>query len=249
MKHTTISEEVLGVLSRAVISGRTVQLTEQLPRDLYVQTNKALEGLGGKWTRKVKAHVFEEDAEGRLADAISTGTYQRPQDIGFFPTPVELADDLIQTANIGPEMDCLEPSAGSGRIAEALVRRVGKSHVWTIERDLEKCAKLHKEGYLVDCGDFLAMDFTRKWDRIVMNPPFANQQDIDHVMHAYLWCLKHGGKLVSVMSAGTTFRQTAKAKEFRALVDTHGYINTLPEDAFKESGTGVRTIVVVLDKP
>ena len=36
-------------------------IVQQLDRNDYVKVNKALEALGGKWNRKAKAHLFDED--------------------------------------------------------------------------------------------------------------------------------------------------------------------------------------------
>jgi 16S rRNA G1207 methylase RsmC len=78
------------------------------------------------------------------------------------------------------------------------------------------------------------------FDRIVMNPPFADRQDIRHVRHA-LGFLKPGGRLVAIMSAGVTFREDRLSREFQALVDERGgVIEELPRDPFKVSGTAVR---------
>ncbi len=81
-----------------------------------------------------------------------------------------------------------------------------------------------------------------------MTPPFAKQADIQHVLHAYDF-LKPGGLLVAVMSAGITFR-SGRAEEFRKLVaDRGGSIDPLPDAAFKESGTDVRTVIAVIPAP
>ena len=83
-----------------------------------------------------------------------------------------------------------------------------------------------------------------KFDRIVMNPPFANGQDIAHVTHA-LGMLKPTGVLVAIMSAGTRFRQDRKATKFRALMTSRGAEwHDLPPDSFAEAGTGVNTCIV-----
>jgi 16S rRNA G1207 methylase RsmC len=55
---------------------------------------------------------------------------------------------------------------------------------------------------------------TGAYDRIVMNPPFENGQDIAHVEHAYE-LLSPGGRLVTVMSEGPFFRQDKNAASFR----------------------------------
>ena len=87
------------------------------------------------------------------------------------------------------------------------------------------------------------------WDRIVMNPPFTRQQDIDHVLKAYE-VLAPGGVLVSVMSASPFFRSNKKSADFRAFLDDIGAeVEELPEGAFKESGTMVKTCVVKIRRP
>ena len=54
-----------------------------------------------------------------------------------------------------------------------------------------------------------------------------------------------GATLAAVMAAGVTFRSDAKYVAFRALVAAMGgRIAPLPDDSFKESGTGVRTVLL-----
>jgi type I restriction-modification system DNA methylase subunit len=106
------------------------------------------------------------------------------------------------------------------------------------------------EGNLIVLGEFLGQSAATlgTFDRVVMNPPFAGQQDIDHVTHAFGF-LRPGGRLVAIMAAGVLFRENRKAVEFRALVDAaDGTIEENDEGAFKVSGTGVRTVTVTMDR-
>ena len=81
-----------------------------------------------------------------------------------------------------------------------------------------------------------------------MNPPFENLQDIDHVLHAFKF-LKPGGRLVAVMSPGPFFRKDRKCQDFREWFDSlGGEAVDLPEGSFKESGSGINTKLVVIDK-
>ena len=81
-----------------------------------------------------------------------------------------------------------------------------------------------------------------------MNPPFKKLADIDHVKKAYE-CLKPGGRLVSIMGAGAFFNSQNKAKDFRSWLDDQGgEFYDLPEDSFKNSGTGVNAKIIILDK-
>ena len=98
-------------------------------------------------------------------------------------------------------------------------------------------------------------DFDSLVDYVLMNPPFARSQDIDHVLHAFKF-LKPGGKLIAVMAPGWRFHDTKKAKAFRDFVEENGEqrdrggtnYGYLPEGTFKASGTNIKTTWVLLQK-
>ena len=50
------------------------------------------------------------------------------------------------------------------------------------------------------------------------------------------------------MSNGVTFRDNQKTMEFRKLIENNGLIKDLPENSFKNSGTNVKTVIVILSK-
>ena len=53
-----VEQNVLQVLSNSTIAGNVLTLPAQLDRTLYQRTNKVLEAAGGRWSRKVQAHIF-----------------------------------------------------------------------------------------------------------------------------------------------------------------------------------------------
>jgi len=244
-----IPSDVLAVLDRAETEGPALRLTGQLDRNLYTRTNKALEAAGGKWNRKAKAHMFDGDAADAIEQILLTGEITTVQDLGFFPTPPAIVEQLLDLADVKPGMVVLEPSAGRGAIAGPIAAR--GAVVDCAELLPDNAAVIEAAGYAqtLAVGDFLSLAFGAEYDRVVMNPPFARQADIDHVNHA-LACLKPGGLLVSVMSASVTFRANTKASGFRARVeDRGGQFIPLPEGAFKASGTGVNTVIAVIPNP
>ena len=165
---------------------------------------------------------------------------------GYFPTPNAVIATMLDYADIQPDHVCLEPSAGSGAIADRVKPLCGQLD--TVEANYTLSDILKAKGYPVTQGDFLLTEFTHGFDRILMNPPFEQLQDIDHIEHAYSM-LNEGGRLVSVASASVTFNSRKKAASFRDWVDSKGgEIVQLPENAFKESGTGVNSVLVILDK-
>lgn len=215
-----IGQDVLSVLSGCSVEGDLVVLPpEKLERKLYERVNDVLAALGGKWNRKRRGHVFADDPSGRIDDAILTGTYERPSDHGFFPTPRKIVARLLELAEIESGHRLLEPSAGVGNIADELAKYAGTT-LECVDFLPENAAKLRAKAHAVHEGDFLAWQ-GGPFDRIVMNPPFAKQADIAHVVHAYDM-LAPGGRLVSVMAAGVTFRQDSKAVGFRLLVESCG---------------------------
>lgn len=163
----------------------------------------------------------------------------------LFPTPPSLAARMVELAEIEPGHAVLEPSAGTGNILRAIREATGDSAVRTaIEINPRLCDRLRiaEEGaHVINC-DFLQFDApATKFDRILMNPPFANADDIKHIRHA-LGMLKPGGRLVAICANGP--RQNA---QLRPLVEQRGgRWEDLPPDTFAESGTAVNAALFTL---
>lgn len=245
-RATTIAPEVLAVLASAETDGNAVKITARLDRNAYVQVNKILEAAGGKWNRGAKAHLFPSDAAPVLAALMADGSVVTAQDEGYFPTPAAVVADLLDLADLEPGMEVLEPSAGDGAIAGPAAAR--GCAVDCVELNAKRADGLRSAGFArtVTAGDFLEVPQRPAYDRVLMNPPFAGKADAAHVRHA-LGFLRPGGLLMAVMSAGVTFREDRGTAGFRDLVDeAGGVILPLPDDAFKESGTGVRTVLVTI---
>lgn len=162
---------------------------------------------------------------------------------GFFPTPPPAVRRMIDEAEIEAGMTVLEPSAGAGHIAKQ-VRALG-CDVTVIERNYHLCEILRSEGFAPLYADFLAWESERRFDRILMNPPFEKLADIDHVRHANKF-LTAGGIQVAIMGAGAFFRQDRKAREFREWLEGRGTFEKLPSGTFdiSERPTGVESYLV-----
>lgn len=251
-KTLKFSKEVLDVIKQMDWSedGLLGKITGgQLSRDLYVSVNKALEAMGGKWNRSIGGHVFLVDPRQSVDGLLSNGDLTVERD-GFFQTPETVVTRMIEIVRPIdlPSSLTLEPSAGLGAIARYLTG----CNLTLIEKNEYRVGLLKKEFKNVLCMDFLDFDAPFKngnfYDRIYMNPPFEEGQDIDHVRHAYE-LLKNGGALVSVMGEGAFFRGDKKATSFREwLLTIGGSSEILPKGSFKESGTGVNARLVVIRK-
>lgn len=258
-----IEPEVLDALRQITWKdGVLAAITEKLDRKLYQKVNTVMESLGGIWSRGKKAHIFGEDGQERVADAVATGTYDAFDDkkhFQFFETPRELAEQMLDFVLPPCGNRILEPSAGKGAIAIAAARR--GAEVWAIEvnpdyaQSIIDVARVTEMDLIID--DFLTMTLENPlfasqdpFPAIVMNPPFTKSQDIAHVLHAYNEFLAPGGKLVAIMAPGYTFRQDKKATEFREWLGNLTHTATeLPAGTFKEAGTMVHTMLLCITKP
>lgn len=159
----------------------------------------------------------------------------------LFPTPHDIAHRMADLADLRPGQRVLEPSAGTGAILNGIT--VSPLEIVAVEINTTLADRLREtQGKTVEvrCCDFLTCNGDLgKFDRILMNPPFQNGIDIVHIRKA-LTFLKPGGKLVAICAGGS--RQEA------ALQPIADSWEQLPDDAFKEQGTGVRTVLATFTK-
>jgi predicted RNA methylase len=242
-----IDTETLTALEGLSVNPETASavIVRQLDRKLYVKVNAVLEAAGGKWSRSAKAHVFAEDPREVIEQILLTGEYRNEkQDFGVFYTPPGLAAEAADALEIEPGMFVLEPSAGMGALAKAARERGG--HVVCLDVLEKHVDCLIWNRFTAQQKDFLTAEPEEypRFDRVLMNPPFAKQADAQHVLHA-LKFLKPGGKLVAIMSAGVTFRETDWYRRVRGLACE---IRPLPPNSFKDSGTSVNAVLVKIAK-
>lgn len=167
---------------------------------------------------------------------------------GYFPTPAAIVERMIDQAAIGPDVKTvLEPEGGSGAILDQVRARFPAMQFGVYERQNSLREILQLKGYALAGSDFMEAKEGQKFDRVLMNPPFENGQDIEHVMKAHRM-LCDGGRLVAIMSPGPFFRSDRKSQAFREWFDDLGGVKIdLPANSFKESGTGTSTVMVVIE--
>jgi hypothetical protein len=249
-----IKDDILNILADCRTEGTVAFLPEgQLDRKTYESVNKCLESIGGKWNRKAKGHVFDSDPAPLLDNLVMTGeTTDLKKEYQFFPTPRAVAEQMCDMAELTSDSDVLEPSCGKGDLADVIFERRG-AHLMGIELNRDMNTYLKDKPYTTMTGiDFLDFakdeNIRRDWTHIIMNPPFSRQQDIDHILAAYS-CLKPGGILVSIVSESPFFRTNRKSFDFLSFLERrNAEIVCLPEGAFKESGTMVRTRIIKIRK-
>jgi hypothetical protein len=178
----------------------------------------------------------------RMANRRENGTAPRAVTAyQLFQTPAELARRLVSAAGVMPGMRVLEPSAGLGRILDALPR----CDVVAVEVARTCAAELfrqNREGVTLMQRDFLTCHPGElgRFDRVVMNPPFHMRADIRHILHARQF-LKAGGRLAALCLAGP--------RQFAALRPIAATWEELPDDTFAKEGTRVRTCLLTIHGP
>lgn len=175
---------------------------------------------------------------------------------GFFPTPDEIVEKML-TMTLGDRLQdgagrILEPSAGKGNIADMARTWYPEATLDVVEWNYNLRKILEQKGHNVigdDCLELTPDDGL--YDLVVMNPPFENGQDMEHVQHCFT-LLKPGGRLVSIISESCFFRKDGKYQEWRDWFDDEGGRDIdLPAGAFKDSerSTGVKVRIIVMDAP
>lgn len=137
--------------------------------------------------------VFDYDPAEVIAEVLTSGCIPDAVSHQYYPTPDWLAALAVEAAQIGPDDECLEPSAGFGALADLMARG------WTtcVEANHLHCVALVSKGHNVIEADFLAWrggPFTR----VVMNPPYSEGRWLAHLEHAASM-VKSGGRLVAIL--------------------------------------------------
>jgi hypothetical protein len=250
-----IPDHVAQILRDAEISGPNnthLKIVQKLDPKTYKDCAKILEMLGGKWNRSAQATIFPKPISEVLADALDDGEVVNTKNVRqAFYTPAGIADLLVSKAEIAPGLNYLEPSVGGGALIDALQRAgVNRANITGIELDAtEASAVQQRRGVIIHPGDFMTFTPPReRYDRIVMNPPFSNGQDAKHISHA-LTFLKDGGVLVAIVPPSCLDKDTGPYRELRKALDAIDWeFDLLPEGAFKESGTSIKTGILKITK-
>lgn len=164
----------------------------------------------------------------------------------LFPTPPAIVARMVELADLFDGLRVLEPSAGSGQILGAICHGVFTLDVQAVEINAGCVRMLQAQkdagaytGASIMQADFLTLNGELgKFDRIKMNPPFANGADIKHIEHAR-HMLNLGGRLVAICANGP--------RQHDALKPIASQWEQLPPGTFKEQGTNVATVMLVID--
>lgn len=250
-KDEGIKWSVEEILRHCTLEDNVLKLPQvQFNKKSYAEAKKWIEEAGGSWQGgKVQGFTFPFNAD-RVFSILHEGKRcNLQQDFQFFATPPEVADWLVMLAGgVHEDEKVLEPSAGTGAIIDAIHRSCPDVIVDCYELMPENKEILSKKDNIRILGD----DFTKcdvaQYDKIIANPPFSKNQDIRHVRRMYE-CLNSGGVLAAITGPHWEFGSESECKDFRQwLEDNGGKKFEIEEGTFKESGTGTKTIAIVINK-
>jgi phospholipid N-methyltransferase len=239
------------ILKECTIDGLVIRLPDiKLDRKEYLDVKKSLELIGGKWKGgKVSGFVFKEDPSDLLQSVSSGEKRNLKKEFQFFPTPQDLAEKMVHLADVKNHHSILEPSAGQGAIINEIISVSDVQPAIYELMDLNVDI-LEKKGLCVNLigRDYMKDNDGAQYDRIIANPPFAKNQDIDHIMKMFENC-KNGGRIVTLSSRHWQHSQNKKETAFREFLESVDCeIEEIESGAFKESGTNISTLLLIINK-
>jgi type I restriction-modification system DNA methylase subunit len=225
-------ETVEDVLQNCTVIGNNVKLPNvKLDRKLYQNVAKKLELIGGKWkSGKIAAFVFNDDPSVLLNQLINNSnsipiTKQNiKKEFQFFETPQNIAELLVKLAEINDSDSILEPSAGQA----AIIKELNKVTNTTIDcfelMETNRTILLNSNHNLNLIGDDFLKHPKKNYTKIIANPPFSKNQDIDHILEMYK-CLSHNGRLVCITSEAWVNGNQKKTNTIQKLAESRKCTN------------------------
>lgn len=177
----------------------------------------------------------------------------------FYPTPKRIIDKMLTGIDFKTISSVLEPEAGKGDIVDEVVNKFKyctysynkndiKYDIDTIENDQNLQYILQGKNYRIVHNDFLTYNSYKKYDLIIMNPPFSSGEK--HLLKALEMQEQTGGKIVCLLNAETLKNPYSnsrkdlinKLEKYNASIE---YINNAFVDA--ERSTFVETALIKVD--
>lgn len=172
--------------------------TYNLDRRLIKETTEILEIAGIVLEKEngvsYASITYGPESESVLRHIVHSGMIPDYRTHQYYPTPETIAYYVHEQAGIEPHHVFLEPSAGTGN----LVPNAGKGTLVEISDVFATVIRSKFPQHEVVQEDFLTYQPSPVFDRIIMNPPFADGRAKAHYEHAKT-LLAPNGRLVAVL--------------------------------------------------
>jgi len=178
----------------------------------------------------------------------------------FYPTPQHLIAKMLSGIDFEQINTVLEPSAGTGDICNEVNKKLKyvsnnysreeyRGDIDCIEIDGDLCAILKDKKYRVVHDNFLTYESKKKYDLIIMNPPFSEGDK--HLMKAINMQEVFGGSIVCLLNAETLKNPYSNLRKtlVRLLDELNAIIEYLPgefENAERKTKVEVALIKIVI---
>jgi hypothetical protein len=192
-----------------------------------------------------------------LDQVIEAGCFPQRKPHDAFFTPRSVTEMMVEWSRFHYDPKYLshwrylEPSAGQGGILDVLCEMYpGIEEVFDVcEIDPFNRSILQDKGYRIVGEDFLTANLEPCYDNIIMNPPFNGRAGdyIAHVEKAFS-LLAPKGELVAIVPFSFLTSTVKRVENFRNKVFTYGEHAELGDDAFKESGTNTKCVMIQMTK-
>jgi hypothetical protein len=221
----------------------------------------AEQGKGGKeFDKKASSNLslFEKAKLVYATNQRKQGRRDQRQGVDYFATPEPIGQKMVEWSRFKPGEHGLEPSAGHGAIAMWFPNTISTT---AVEPSYELFSKLsgRAEGAnkRVLNQNFEDLNIINKYHAVVMNPPFGSggKTAMDHIEKAFKH-LHDGGRIVALVPEGGAMQKRLDAflygeddKGRNINPDAHLRMEvSLPNVAFVQAGTSVKTKIIIIDK-
>jgi 16S rRNA G966 N2-methylase RsmD len=247
-KNIKISDSAKEELRAAKITGNRLDLAGQVKN--YAELKKLFQNIGVIWNKKDKTHYLENGAQETIDFILNGGQIiDKKKTLQAFYTPASLAARAVELAEVSG-MTVLEPSCGEGALVKECFAQ-GANSIFAIDINdavgfdlaliTNWCVENERQ-LIYQITDFLTYPPDKVFDRIVMNPPYDKNTWVKHLQYAWNF-LESGGRLVAICP------NNDQNKQFQKFISDKVYeIHPVEAGTFKESGTNIATMILVIHK-
>lgn len=186
--------------------------------------------------------IVNSSAAAQVQPSLFGAAEERRLDLSQWYTDPAVAHQMVKSFGVHREVRVLEPAAGQGALIHPVLR-LGDASVVAYELDPTNLGTLEALGPRVEVRgrDFLADPDPGRFDVVVMNSPYEDDQDVDFVLRA----LEVAPRAVALLRAAFDYSAGRWDRVWR-WVDPRRRVRLSARPSFGE-GTGARSDFQILE--